>query len=339
MRVLVYGAGNIGCLYAARLARSGEEVSVLARGARLESLRARGIELEDSLTGERTTTAVVVVERLDPGDPYDLVLVALPGHRVHEVLPVLAENDRTPAVLFFGNNVAGAGEMVGALGQDRVLLGFPGAAGFPSGGRIRYLITSAREQPTTIGELDGRRSPRVRALAAALRGAGFPVVICPQMEAWLKTHSAEMVPTVAALYMAAGDRLRMVRTRDSLVLMLRAIREGYRVLRRLDIRITPAHHRLFEWLPEPLLLRIMKKMLASDSAAVKIGHAAAARSEWRMIADDFRSLAAKARLPTPALDRLYRYLDPAVEAAADGSAQIRPSWRPRPLWSAREGEL
>lgn len=330
MRILVYGAGNIGSLYAALLARSGQEVSILARGARLDQLRERGIELEDALSGSTTVTSVTAVERLDPREGYDLVMVIVPKQRVPEVLPRLAENDSTPSVLFFGNNAAGPDEMVEALGRERVLLGFPGAAGFPADHGIRYLITSAREQPTTIGELDGGRSPRIQAIAAALGEAGFPVAISSDMDAWLRTHAAKVSPTVQALYMSAGDHLRMARTRDSLLLMLRAIREGFRVLRRLGIPIEPPNHRLFEWIPEPVLLAVLRRMLASDAAAVKIGHAAGARNEWQTIADEFRSLTAKAGLPTPALDRLHQHLDPAAEPIADGSAEIPPSWSLRP---------
>jgi 2-dehydropantoate 2-reductase len=133
--------------------------------------------------------------------------------------------------MFFGNNAASPQEMIETLGERRVLLGFPGAAGVASDHVIRYLITSAREQPTTIGELDGVRSSRIMAIAKALEGAGFPVTTCSNMDAWLKTHVAEISPTANALYMAGGDAARLGCTRDALVLMSRAIREGYQVLR------------------------------------------------------------------------------------------------------------
>ena len=48
------------------------------------------------------------------------------------------------------------------------------------------------------------------------------------MDAWLKTHVAEISPTATALYMAGLDPGRLARTRDTLVRMLRAIRDGYR---------------------------------------------------------------------------------------------------------------
>ncbi len=44
VRILVYGAGNIGSLYAARLAQSSQDVAILARGTRLEQIRQQGIE-------------------------------------------------------------------------------------------------------------------------------------------------------------------------------------------------------------------------------------------------------------------------------------------------------
>lgn len=46
LNVLVYGAGVLGSLYAARLQQSGCNVSILARGQRLAELREHGIVLE-----------------------------------------------------------------------------------------------------------------------------------------------------------------------------------------------------------------------------------------------------------------------------------------------------
>ena len=62
MKVLVYGAGNIGSLYAALLVESGEDVSIQSRGARLARIREHGIELENVSSGKRTTAAIETVE-------------------------------------------------------------------------------------------------------------------------------------------------------------------------------------------------------------------------------------------------------------------------------------
>ena len=51
------------------------------------------------------------------------------------------------------------------------------------------------------------QSERIKAIADAFRVAGFPVSICANMDAWLKTHVAEIGPTAYALYMAGAAAL------------------------------------------------------------------------------------------------------------------------------------
>lgn len=322
MRILVYGAGNIGSLYAGLLSRAGYDVSIIARGERLLTIRDAGIALEDFASGERTTAHPRVVERLEPDDNYTLILVAMGREQALGVLPALARNS-SESVLFFGNNVAGPKALVDALGAGRVLLGFPGAAGVPFDHAIRYLILKKADQPTTIGELDGSSSPRLRSIASALESAGFPAAMSDRIDAWLKTHAAEILPTAYALYAADGDARRLARTRDALVLMIRAIRESYRVLRAAGVPIEPRSHRIFEWLPEPILVVIAKRMAFDESATIKIGHGLAARHEMKRLAADFAAIAAKTSVQTPALTRLARYADPSCEPMADGSRELR----------------
>lgn len=308
MRFLVIGAGNIGGLYAAKLAQSSQEVTVLARGSRLEEIRQQGIELEDAVSGERTRTRLPVVEHLHPADEYDVVLVILPKQRIAEVLPALAANNHTPSVMFFGNNAAGSDAMTDALGRDRVLLGFPGAAAVPHEGVIRYVITTAREQPTTLGELDGSRSERILAIASALEAAGFPVSTSTNIDAWLKTHVAKILPSVCALFRAGGQPKQLAADDEALRLMVRGIRECFQVLRANGIPITPRNHRILEWLPEPVLLFLMRKMVGVETAAIKFGHAEQGRAEWLLLADEFRVLIDQAGIPTPSFDAAYRHL-------------------------------
>ena len=325
MKILVYGAGNIGLLYAAKLKDAGHNVTILARGQRLLEIRERGILLQDFRSGQETTTRVNAVERLDVTDVYDFVLVVLPRHKVCEVLPTLAANQNTPSIMFFGNNAGGPDEMVDALGPKRVLLGFPGAAGVRHDETIRYLILDRREQPTTIGELDGSDSSRIKAIASALQSAGFPSSICSNMDAWLKTHVAEISPTANALYMAGGDIEQLQLNRETLVLMIRAIREGHRVLSALGVPITPSSHKFFRWIPEFLLVAIARRKLDDDAWSIKIGHAVAARDEMKTIADEFHELARRSGVDTPAIDQLRTYLDGAKQSKGDGEHRSRTS--------------
>jgi len=86
--ILVYGAGPLGSLFAARLHDAGHNVSLLARGKRLRDLRDYGIVLIDTKTGELTETHANIVESLGPDDAYDLVLVVMRKNKAMDILPI-----------------------------------------------------------------------------------------------------------------------------------------------------------------------------------------------------------------------------------------------------------
>ncbi|MGD8737219.1 MAG: 2-dehydropantoate 2-reductase N-terminal domain-containing protein, partial [Anaerolineae bacterium] len=256
-QILVYGAGPLGSLFAARLQEGGNEVSILARGQRLADLREHGIVLVDVLTDVQTVTRVKVVDRLAPEDAYDLVLVIMRKNHALQILPVLAANQHTPNVLFLMNNAAGPGALVGALGQERVLIGFPGSAGYREG-HIVHCLTGTEDDKASVlfGEVDGRITARTREVAHILDSApGFRAEIHTDMDTWLKYHVALLFPTLApALYAAGVDNYRLARTRDLVVLTIRAMREAFRVLRAKGLPVTPSKFKVIEWLPEPILV-------------------------------------------------------------------------------------
>lgn len=332
MKILVFGAGVLGSLYAARLQDAGHEVTILARGKRLEQIREHGIVLLDSSSGLQTSTQTGVVETLGPEDEYDLALVVVRKSQLADALPLLSVNRRIPSFLFLVNNAAGPAALIEAVGRERVLLGFPGAGGTRQGYFVEYAQVSGNTQPTTIGELDGARTARVEHIAMALREAGFPVSICSNMDAWLKTHVALVSPIANALYLADGDNYRLSKTRDGVVLMVRAIREGLKVLQASGVPITPAKYRYLSLLPEPVLVRMLQKGLATQRAELVLArHANAARDEMGLLADEFKRLAARSGVPTPSMDLLASYIDPETPSLSEGSASLSQNWRG--LWA------
>jgi ketopantoate reductase len=329
-KMLVYGAGPLGSLFAARLQEGGNDVSLLARGQKLANLREHGIVLHDVNTDQQTITHVTIVEELAPDDAYDLVLVIMRKNHALKILPSLAANQHTPNVLFLMNNAAGPGELAEALGKERVLIGFPGSAGYFEG-HVIHCLTGSMDDPATVpfGEVDGRVTERTREIACILDSAtGFKAEIRPDMDTWHKYHVALLMPSLGpALYAAGTDNHRLARTRDALVLTVRAIREGFQVLRSLGLPVTPAYLKLFELVPEPVLVALLPRLLTREEMRVAlVGHANAARDEVQHLADEFISLARTTSVPTPAIDRLYPYLDPDTPLMPDGSAEIPLKW-------------
>ncbi|MCK4581550.1 MAG: hypothetical protein KAU10_09365 [Dehalococcoidia bacterium] len=131
----------------------------------------------------------------------------------------------------------------------------------------------------------------MKRIAETFEGAGVPVTISPKMDAWLKTHVAFILPIGGALYMAGCDNYRLARTRDAVVLMVRAMREGFRVLRALNVPITPSSLKIFEWMPEPILVTLAQRKLNSAVVEAAFGHAKAARDEGKQLRNEFRALA------------------------------------------------
>ena len=324
MKILVYGAGVLGSLYAARLQESGQDVTLLARGERLAQLQKYGLVLKDSETGQQTTTPMSLVEQLKPDDCYDVVLVLVRKNQLRDVLPDLAANRPSPTFLFMVNSASGPEELVQAVGQERVLLGFAGAGGTREGHIVSALILSGQSQPTTIGELNGQTTPRLQAIAEALRQAGFPVALEANMDAWLKTHVALVSPIAQAIYLAGGSNYRLARTQDGLILMHRAICEGFQVLRALNIPITPARLQNLVDTPEAEMIASWQKTMSTPRAEMTMArHACAARDEAQQLADEFCALISLTEVETPAIHRLYAYLDPRTPPLPEDNMETR----------------
>lgn len=333
MKVLVYGAGPLGSLFAARLHEGGNEVALLARGQRLADLREHGIVLIDTQTGVKTVAQPRIVEQLVPEDVYDLVLVIMRKNRALEILPILAANQHTPNVLFLMNNAAGPGELVKALGKERVMMGFPMAAGYRRGPVVHYMVGAEPGQNAhiPIGEVDGRITPRLQEVGRILASMpGFDAELRSDMDAWLKTHVALLMPSLAPAMRAAGrDNVRMAHTRDLVVLAIRAIREGFNVLRALSYPIVPMRVLiLFGLLPEPILVWGFQKRLVDPRMRVAmLEHADAAQDEIKHLTEEFMALKRLTSVPTPAMDRLSAYFDPQTPLMPEGSAEIPLDWR------------
>ncbi|MBA4383827.1 MAG: hypothetical protein C0410_03760 [Anaerolinea sp.] len=309
MKILVYGAGVLGSLYAARFYLSGYDVTLLARGKRYDEVMAQGIILEGALTGERTVSRVPVIKMLDPDDTYDLIIVLVRGDQVAELLPVLAANRNSKTILFMVNNPNGYAEWINAVGKDRLLLGFAGAGGTRQDGVVSYHVVSPLLQPTTLAEPDGSKTERITAIAKLFRNAGFATTICSNMEAWQKTHVGWVSPVANALLAAGGDGKALSQRPDLLKLLVEAIHESFEVLLQLDVPITPTKLKIITCMPKGLtryIFKVRSRTQHFDTIATR--HTLAAYAEMKLLSDDFQAFARTASIPTPALDQLHQYM-------------------------------
>ena len=299
--VSFFGAGVLGSLYAARLKQSGQHVTLLARNTRLKGIKEHGIVLQQALSGTREVVTVPVIEHLRENDVYDLIVVLVRKNQVASVLPVLASHKATPNILFMVNNASGYADWANAVGADRLVLGFAGAGGTVVGNVVRYVVVSGLLQPTTFGELDGSTSSRLKEITRVFRAAGFPTACTSNMDAWQKTHIGWVSPLANALYMVNCDNRVLARSPHVVRLAVRAVREGFSVLRTLGISVTPAKLRMWEWIPESLLVRALMLWVATNYfRTVVVEHTVTATDEMRLPPEEFRFLTVSASIATPA---------------------------------------
>jgi 2-dehydropantoate 2-reductase len=313
MRTLFFGAGPLGSVYAHLLHEAGTDVTVLARGERHDWLKENGLVLLDELTGQTNSSRVNVASELKPQDEYDLVIVLIRKNKLLAVLEILAASPGVGNILFMGNNALGFDEYVRHLPVEKVLFGFPGTGG---GIREQVVHYAAREKPkgkrraVTIGEVDGRSRERTMAIKSLLESAGVPVDLTTTIDGWLKYHVALVSPLVGALYKHDCDNYRASRDEETLRAMVRAAKEGGRVLRALGFRKRqPFEFNLFYWLPESMSMTAVKRLLESKFAEVAYAmHAKAARDEMEALAREFQELTAKTTVDTPNIDMLRSFI-------------------------------
>lgn len=281
MRILIYGAGVIGSIFAGKLAASGQDVTVLARGKRAEELQKDGIILSVPGAKKMEITPINVTEKLAPDDLYDYIIVVMQRTQVDSILPILAKN-QSKNIVFVVNTAAGYDMWVEAVGVERLMLGFPSAGGERIDGRVTYFVGRGAIrafQTTTFGEYSGKKTNRVRLLIDSFNHAGIPSVFCSDMDAWQKTHVAMVTSIANALYRYDCDNYRLARSFDDVRLMVKGIKESFSVLNKLGYKTTPAKLRYFK-LPAWLTAGVFKVVMGTKLAEITMEkHCIAARAE------------------------------------------------------------
>ncbi len=325
MKTLIYGAGPMGSQLAARLYEAGADVTLLARGSRLTQLREHGVVLEDAISQRREIHRVPVTEALGEEDPYELVVVAMRKSMARAILPVLARHRHSHTILFLMNNAAGPREWVEALGVDRVMVGIPTSGGYRIGPVMRILAVP--QAPLPIGEVDGRITERAQEVATFLgRMRDTRVQVRPDMDAYLVSHVGALAGNMG-MFATGLDPERFARTRDAIVLGLRAQEEAFRAQEAAGIPVRPTFLKALPRIPEPLMTLGMRPVITSTFFEVGLlGHARVARDEIEVLLRDFRGRVAHAGVPTPSLDRLESHLNGERGPLPQGQREIPLRW-------------
>jgi 2-dehydropantoate 2-reductase len=209
MRIAIYGAGGVGGYFGGRLAQAGHDVTFIARGAHLEAMRRHGLKVE-SIAGDFTVSPALATESPAEVGTVDAVLVCVKAWQVREAARSLAPLlGRETFVVPLENGVEAAADAAAEVGAERVVGGLCRLMSYIAGpGVIRH---AAVDPSLVFGELDGRHSPRVEALAGAFAPTqGVKARISDDIEAaiWEKFLFIAPFSGVGALTALPAGRMR-----------------------------------------------------------------------------------------------------------------------------------
>jgi len=253
VKFLIAGAGAIGAYIGARMARAGEDVTLFARGAHLRAMQERGLRILS--TDGDFDVRPKVIDRLENTGPADVIILGVKSHALTQLAPQIQPLIRqNTTVVSTQNGVpwwffqVESGEFTG-LRLERVDPGGVIASSIPQRhvlGSIVYFSTEIvapgvirhiEGNRFTLGEPDGSRSERSRAIAEALIRAGLrcPVTARLRHEIWVKILGNAAFNPISALTRATV--VQMVRDPEVSVLVRNIMIEAEAVAGKLGLEL------------------------------------------------------------------------------------------------------
>ncbi len=225
MKICIYGAGAIGGLLGAELARAGEEVTLIARGAHLAAMRANGLTLR--IGGAEHNVRVAATDRPAEAGPQDAVIVTVKAHGVAPIAeamqPLLGPDTSVVTAMngipwWYFHKLGGPhegrriqcldpdGRLERLIPGDRVI----GCVVYPAAEVVAPgIIQHGYGNRFMLGEPDGSKSPRAIHLSEAMTRAGFKAPVRPRIrdDIWVKLWGNLSFNPVSALTHGTLERI------------------------------------------------------------------------------------------------------------------------------------
>jgi 2-dehydropantoate 2-reductase len=307
MKIAVMGSGGVGGYYGGLLARAGQDVTLIARGAHLAALREKGLQVK-SVHDDFTVAPIQATDAPAEVGPVDLVLVCVKTPDTEQAAEAIKPMVGPDTVVMSLQNGVDAAERIGAtVGMDRMVGGTTWISSvIEAPGVIRQFSQFRR---IVLGELDGGITKRVQAIADVLANAGATVEVTDDVlkVLWTKFVFIASISGIGSLTrLEIGESRSVPETRGLLAGLMREVEA---VARASGIALDG------DVVEEALVLvdRLAPSIKPSMQRDVEAGRRSELESMIGVISHKGRELG----LPTPTADMVYAALLP-VELKARG---------------------
>ena len=202
MKFVILGAGALGSVLSAHLARAGEDVTLLARGARAKFLQQHGVKVSGLA---EITAALTVVDDPREVSEADVLVVTVKTYDTESALEALRHVNA--GVVFSVQNGVMKDEQLAAVFGNEATIG--AVADFSAEIMPDGIAKFTRNEGLFLGELPSGVSDRVSNLVARIAAAGIKTVAAPDILSieWSKFVAWMSVGPVAALSRLESHRL------------------------------------------------------------------------------------------------------------------------------------
>jgi len=217
MRFAVVGAGAIGGLVGAMLARSGEDVTLIARGPHLQAIRERGVRVRGAIGDFEAK--IPATDDLESVGEVDAALLTLKAHSLPAIAPrlapligrdtsVISAQNGIPWWYFYRHGGDWEGTQLesidpgGVIGRSIDSARVIGCIVYPSAIVVEPgVIEHIEGTRFSLGEPDGSKSERCRRVADAFIRVGLrcPIRSDIRHEMWVKLMGSVAFNPISAL--------------------------------------------------------------------------------------------------------------------------------------------
>lgn len=300
MRIVIMGTGGTGGYYGGLLAKQGQDVTFIARGAHLQAIQKNGLQIK-SIHGDFTVSPAKASD--DPAQiaSPDLILFCTKTYSTDEAVQAIKPIVEAGTTILSLQNGIDAAERIGkVVGMDHMLAGATWISSAVEAPRVIKQVSDFRR--VVLGELDGRLTPRAQAVYEAFKATGITVELSeniPQV-LWTKFVFISAASAFGSLTrLPMGDFRAVPETRALIVSLMREVEA-----------LAGAHGVTLEADVVERALAFMDNAAPHIKASMQLDVEAGRRTEIESMIGVISRKAGERGVPTPVADMIYAALLP-----------------------------
>ena len=313
MKILIFGAGVIGTTYAWQLQEAGYDITLFVRKQRMVRYANSGVPV--NYTDLRNQTEDYgqsvfrpnVIDRLDPNNHFDLIIVSVRSNQWSDALPYIAKHAGKADILLLGNIWEEVQSVNKIFPKGKCFFGFPDiVTGSPTENGINCHLF--KRGHTILGETDKTVTERLKKTAEMMESAGMRPKINRDIQDWLPTRYLVSAIQPALISKAGGARL-FASNKLLIRQYINALKEGQKVCRKKGIKSVNLFPFCRFFLPGFLLTPLIRRQFSDELVAALDNNMKHAPDEKKKQYYDVFHTGKRLRVRMPYWRSFEKYLD------------------------------